>query len=214
MNKSRLPLFPLQVVLLPHAALPLHIYEERYKLLLRECIAKSGEFGIVLAREQGLAEIGCTATVTTVLKTYDDGKMDVLVEGRRRFRIRTLHTDLAPYAVGDIEYPPTVEEPTDPGLARETIALYNELVGIVYGGRIKQLDPDLAGSGISFVMAQKAGLDLEQRQLLLEMDSEQDRLSMLLGYLTTTLPRLKKMEEIERIIRSDGYVENHPRKEI
>jgi hypothetical protein len=62
-------------------------------------------------------------------------------------------------------------------------------------------------------MAQKAGLDLEQRQLLLEMDSEQDRLSMLLGYLTTTLPRLKKMEEIDRIIRSDGYIENHPRKE-
>jgi Lon protease-like protein len=213
MNGSRLPLFPLQVVLLPHAALPLHIYEERYKLLLRECIAKSGEFGIVLAREQGLAEVGCTAAVTRVLQTYDDGRMDVLVEGRQRFRIRAVHTELAAYVVAEIEYPATVDEATDTSIAREAIAMYNELVRIVYAGRIKQLDPDLAAPGISFVMAQKAGLDLEQRQRLLEMDLEEDRLSMLLGYLTTTLPRLKKMEEIDRIIRSDGYVENHPWKE-
>lgn len=213
MNEFRLPLFPLQVVLLPHAALPLHIYEERYKLLLRECITKSGEFGIVLAREQGFAEVGCTAAVTNVLHTYDDGRMDVLVEGRQRFRIRALHTELAPFVVGDIEYPAPVNEPANPTLARETIAMYNELVRIVYAGRIKQLDPDLAEPEISFVMAQKAGLDLEQRQQLLEMDTEQDRLGMLLVYLTRTLPRLKKMEEIDRIIRSDGYVENHPRKE-
>ena len=213
MNEFRLPLFPLQVVLLPHPALPLHIYEERYKLLLRECIAKSGEFGIVLARERGLATVGCTAAVTNVLHSYDDGRMDVLVEGRRRFRIRALHTEVAPYVVGDIEYAATVNEPSDPALARDTIAMYNELVRIVYAGRIKQLDPDFAEPGNSFVMAQKAGLDLEQRQQLLEMDTEQERLSMLLGYLTTTLPRLKKMEEIDRIIHSDGYVENHPRKE-
>jgi Lon protease-like protein len=206
MDLTQLPLFPLQVVLLPHAALPLHIFEERYKVLMHMCIRQSSEFGIVLAREQSLAVVGCVAGITQVMRTYDDGKMDILAEGRERFRIVKVRSDVAPYAVGEVEIFTDDEPVADPGLVEETITLYNQVVRIVYGGSVRELDPDAASAGISFVMAQKAGLELEQRQTLMELPSERRRLEMLRDYLQDVLPRLKKFEEIERIVRSDGYL--------
>ncbi len=206
MDLTQLPLFPLQVVLLPHAALPLHIFEERYKALIHLCIRQSSEFGIVLTREQSLAAVGCAAGITQVMRTYDDGKMDVLAEGRERFRIVKVHSDAAPYAVADVEFFTDDEPVDDPGLVEETITLYNQVVRIVYGGSMRELDPEAASAGISFVMAQKAGLELEQRQTLMELPSERRRLEMLRDYLQDVLPRLKKFEEIERIVRSDGYL--------
>lgn len=206
MNLMQLPLFPLQVVLLPHAALPLHIFEERYKLLTRRCIRESSEFGIVLAREQSFAAIGCAAGITSVLKTYDDGQMDILVEGRDRFRIVEVHAAGAPYVVAEVEFFTDDEPMADPALVEETVGLYNQVVRIVYGGQVRELDPGAVAPGVAFVMAQKAGLEVEQRQAILEHRSERLRLEMLRGYLTDVLPRLKKFEEVERIIRSDGYL--------
>jgi len=206
MNLTQLPLFPLQVVLLPHAALPLHIFEERYKVMIRRCIRESSEFGIVLVREQSFATVGCTAGITSVLKTHDDGQMDVLVEGRERFRVVEVHTTTAPYTIADVEIVTDDEPMADPVLVEETVGLYNQVVRIVYGGQVRELDPDAVAPGIAFVMAQKAGLDLEQRQAILEHRSERLRLEMLRGYLVDVLPRLKKFEEVERIVRSDGYL--------
>jgi Lon protease-like protein len=206
MNLTRLPLFPLQVVLLPHAALPLHIFEERYKALVRKCIRETSEFGIVLSREQSIAEVGCVAGITQVMRTYDDGRMDILAEGRDRFRIVKVHPAELSYDVGEIEMVVDEEPMADPGLVEETIDLYNQVVRIVYGGSVKEIDPEAGSAGISFVMAQKAGLELEQRQSLLEMRSERLRIEMIRNYLVDVLPRLKKFEEIERIVRSDGYL--------
>lgn len=206
MNLMQLPLFPLQVVLLPHAALPLHIFEERYKVMIQRCVRESSEFGIVLARDESFATVGCTAGITSVTKMYDDGRMDILVEGRDRFRILEVRTSTAPYAMADIE-PFTDDEPVaDPALVKETVGLYNQVVRIVFGGQVRELDADAVAPGVAFVMAQKAGLDLEQRQRILEHRSERMRLDMLRAYFIDTLPRLKKFEEVERIIRSDGYL--------
>ncbi len=206
MNLMQLPLFPLQAVLLPHAALPLHIFEERYKTLILRCIRESSEFGIVLSREQSFAMVGCAAGITSVMRTYDDGRMDILAEGRERFRVVEVRTTAAPYAIADADFF-TDDDPTaDPALVKETVELYNEVVRIVYGGQVKELDPDAAVRGIAFVMAQKAGLDLEQRQTILELRSERQRLEMLRDYLVVVVPRLRKFEEVERIVRSDGYL--------
>ncbi len=206
MDLTQLPLFPLQVVLLPHAALPLHIFEERYKVLIRQCIRESSEFGVVLSRDKLFATIGCAAGITAVLRTYDDGQMDILAEGRERFRIVEVRTAGTPYAVAEVEFFTDDEPMADPSLVAETVGLYNQLVQIVYGERVKQLDPDAVTPGIAFVMAQKAGLELEQRQSILELRSERQRLEMLREYLLDVLPRLKKFEEVERIVRSDGYL--------
>ncbi len=206
MNVEHLPLFPLQVVLFPHAALPLHIFEERYRALLRMCIKESVEFGIVMLKGDQLAEIGCSAAVTSVLQMYEDGRMDVLVEGRRRFRTLKVDDSQALYLIGNVEYLDERRELPDPDSFTDTVQKYNQLVGLVYGGKVKMLDPVVPLPDLSFVMAQKAGMDLDQRQHLLERETEDERLGLLNEYLTGVLPRLKKLEEVERIIRSDGYL--------
>src|SRR5206468_620193 len=82
-----LPLFPLETVLLPGTPLPLHIFEPRYKEMISECLADDSPFGVVRALESGIAEIGCTAEIISVTKKYEDGRLDLIAEGRRRFEI-------------------------------------------------------------------------------------------------------------------------------
>src|SRR6266849_1557487 len=93
MVSQLLSLFPLDIVLFPGAPLPLHIFEERYKEMIGECLEKKASFGVVRAKENALAEIGCTAEIDQVLKKYDDGRMDILSEGVRRFEIVELNHD-------------------------------------------------------------------------------------------------------------------------
>jgi Lon protease-like protein len=82
-----IPLFPLDVVLFPGTPLPLHIFEPRYKEMIAECRAQDRAFGVVRALEQGLADVGCTAEIVTVVKEYPDGRLDLVAEGRQRFEI-------------------------------------------------------------------------------------------------------------------------------
>src|ERR1700746_1688606 len=84
---SLLALFPLEVVLLPGTPLPLHIFEPRYKEMIGECLDQNRPFGVVRAKEGSIAEIGCTADIITVTKKYDDGRMDIVTQGRERFEV-------------------------------------------------------------------------------------------------------------------------------
>jgi Lon protease-like protein len=93
MSARLLPLFPLQVVVFPRTQLPLHIFEERYKRMVGDAIREQSEFGIVLAKEDGIVNAGCTVTVDKVLKTYADGRMDIITRGRRRFEVLSLDQD-------------------------------------------------------------------------------------------------------------------------
>ena len=89
MQDSLIPLFPLEVVLFPGQPLPLHIFEERYKVMIRECLAakEQREFGVVLAKPNGIAQVGCTAEVVELVRSYADGRMDIVSAGRRRFEV-------------------------------------------------------------------------------------------------------------------------------
>ena len=90
---SLLPLFPLEVVLFPGTPLPLHIFEPRYKAMIGECLAEHRTFGVVRALEQGLADVGCTAEIVTVVKEYPDGQMDIVTEGRQRFEVMRINQE-------------------------------------------------------------------------------------------------------------------------
>src|ERR1041385_5946949 len=103
MQEGMLPLFPLQVVLLPGAELPLHIFEDRYKEMIGEVIRDRVEFGVVLASEKGIVNTGCTATIDRVLRNYPDGRMDILARGRRRFEIMRLNDERS-YLRGTVEF--------------------------------------------------------------------------------------------------------------
>ena len=100
---SDIPLFPLNVVLMPGAPMPLHIFEERYKQMVEECLEDESEFGMVLSDEEGTREVGCTAKIVELVERYEDGRMLILVEGSRRFKLNSVMTN-KPYYTGEIEY--------------------------------------------------------------------------------------------------------------
>jgi Lon protease-like protein len=208
MPEELLPLFPLHVVLFPHSTLALHIFEERYKQLINECLNEGKEFGINLTRENDVAKVGCTAAVSMLLKRYDDGKMDILVHGGRRYALSRLVTSSALYSVGRVEYLQLMDELVDAQLAVETVHLHNQLVHIVYRDNAYELAYDAANPLLSFKVAQKAGLELAQRQALLELDSENERLELLHAYFTEVIPKLERFGEVERVIKGDGYIVN------
>ena len=103
MQQELLPLFPLPVVLFPRTPLPLHIFEERYKEMMRDVLESKAEFGVVLAGEKGIVNTGCTAIVERVLKNYPDGRMDLVAQGRRRFEIILLNDEKS-YLRGAVEF--------------------------------------------------------------------------------------------------------------
>src|SRR6201984_2660727 len=103
MRPTRIPLFPLDVVLLPGAALPLHIFEPRYKKMIGRCIVQKLEFGMIYATGQNVAAIGCTAEIVQKMKQYPDGRMDILTRGRAPFRLLQLLQDET-YHEGGVDY--------------------------------------------------------------------------------------------------------------
>ena len=206
MPETWLPLFPLKVVLFPRSALPLHIFEERYKVLINECIERGSSFGVTLDRDEGMAEVGCSATVSSVTRRFDDGRMDIVVGGDRRYRLLRHETGRAPYILGEVQYFDETEEDVNRELAAATVELFNALLVAAYKGSGTLIGFDRFEAGLSFRIAQKAGLDLRRRQELLEIPGENARLRMLNDYLTDLLPRLRRVEELQRITKNDGYI--------
>ncbi|MDP4219005.1 MAG: LON peptidase substrate-binding domain-containing protein [Bacteroidota bacterium] len=207
---TRIPLFPLGVVLFPTSQVPLHIFEERYKKLCEDSLRHHTAFGINYVEEDKLHSIGCTAQIADVIKRYPDGKLDVITEGIRRYEIVKFEQggdkELSYATVRWIE---DVTEERDKALADEAIALFNELCELAYKGTIDTLDPTIwraADKLPSFAIAQKSGLEADQRQALLSITSENERLSILRNFLSQLLPRVREIETINDLIRNDGYI--------
>lgn len=205
-DEERLPLFPLHVVLFPESLLPLHIFEERYKVLINRCVGTEEEFGVNFAMERNIAVVGCTAVVENVLRRYPDGQLDIVVRGERRYTLDRYEQANPPYLVGVVRFLESGADVIDPKLAGATVALYNELVETVYKGSVNRLNESLAVEGISYRMAQKSGLTLEQRQAILEMETENDRLAYLHSYFGEVIPELSRIEQIQHIVQNDGYL--------
>jgi Lon protease-like protein len=200
-------LFPLNIVLFPGSSYPLHIFESKYKVLVGEAVASGTEFGINLVEHGRMYQTGCLARVSGVRQVYDDGRMDIVVTGTSRYVVRAYGTDEKPYITADAEFFEDDEPIPDREMLQKTITLYNKLVEAVYGAAEELLDPGQWGQGgASFRIAQKAGLQLNIRQQLLEMRSETERLISLLKYLNEVLPKIKQVEAFQMITRNDGYV--------
>ena len=208
MSGVLLPLFPLNVVLFPDSILPLHIFEERYKQLINECLSGEKEFGINLVQENVVAKVGCTAQVASLLKRYEDGRMDIAVTGKRRYTLKELVESPSLYSVGRVEFLQGNDEVPDVKLAAEAVQLHNQLVEIVYRDASFQVEYEVGEGVLSFKLAQKAGMELALRQQLLDSNSENERLSILHAYFIEVVPKLERLEEVERVIRTDGYIVN------
>ncbi len=128
MATQLIPLFPLSVVLLPAMPLPLHIFEDRYKEMMADIIAENGEFGVVLAKDNGIVNIGCTAAVVSILRKYPDGRLDLLTAGQRRFQIESLDEEKS-YLRATVEYFDDEDlNEVPPELNKNASAAYRQLV--------------------------------------------------------------------------------------
>src|SRR5437588_10748356 len=121
------PLFPLGLVALPSELIPLHIFEQRYKTMMEECLRDDGEFGIVWLADDGLREIGCACEIAEVIERMEDGRMNLVARGTRPFRVLERQGHLA-YPAGVVEFLCDREEASDLDLIRAAHAAYAALV--------------------------------------------------------------------------------------
>ena len=196
------PLFPLGIVLLPEEVVPLHIFEERYKLMIGQCLEEDSEFGIVWLSDEGLRDIGCTATIAELLETMDDGRMNILVRGSSPFRLLKRVEDL-PYPAGDIELLDDDGTEPEPSALDETRERYAELVERLTDSRPagEQLE-ELGAYGIAATI----DFALDAKQSLLESRSENERLSLLADLIVAAMKRVDYVERAGERARSNGKI--------
>ncbi len=189
---SLLPIFPLELVLLPGVPLPLHIFEPRYKEMIAECLEQKKPFGVVRASSDGVADIGCTAEIMSVTKKYDDGRMDILTRGVERFEVIEVNEDRSfLQAEISVVQDEVEDEPAKPAADRVTqaVRLHAEIAKLA-GTELS--GPDEHAGNLSFLLAGSLPLDLDFKQSLLATLSEAKRLEAVVGYLEAILPGLRR----------------------
>ncbi|HEY6988839.1 MAG TPA: LON peptidase substrate-binding domain-containing protein [Bryobacteraceae bacterium] len=206
MATDLLPLFPLSLVLVPSMPLPLHIFEDRYKEMMADAISGHSEFGVVLAKEQGIANIGCTAIVEEVTRRYDDGRLDLLAMGQRRFRITSLDQEKT-YLRAEVQFfndDDASEVPPD--LRQKASSAYRQLASLEEG---VAKEPKFERARISFQLAQLIE-DLDKRQTVLALRSEIERLE----YLIQIVPGYVEQRERIAFARRVAPLNGHPKVEL
>ncbi len=191
---SLLPIFPLEMVLLPGVPLPLHIFEPRYQEMSAECLEQKKPFGVVRASSDGVADIGCTAEIMSVIKKYDDGRLDILTRGVQRFEVIEVNEDRsflqAEVAVVQDEdglHDKAARAPSE--LVAQAVRLHAEITKLA---GTEPSGPDEHAANLSFLLAGSLPLDLDFKQSLLSTLSEAKRLEAVVGYLEAVLPGLRR----------------------
>jgi Lon protease-like protein len=196
------PIFPLDVVLFPGSPLPLHIFESRYKEMISECLLKKIDFGVVRAEKEGVAQIGCTAEILAVTKTYDDGRMDIVARGQKRFELLEVNQD-RPFLQAEILFVPDDAENPQPDQIEQAVKLHAEILALA-GAR--QDLPETDEAPLSYHLAGSLPLDLDFKQSLLNMRSEAQRMQALAAYFETLLPNLRRAVVVRQRAGGNGHV--------
>ena len=196
------PLFPLAIVALPGEMIPLHIFEERYKTMMNECLRDEKEFGIVWLADDGLRELGCACAIERVLERMEDGRMNLLARGTRPIRVIERQSHLA-YPAGVIEFVEDREEAPDPDLLEGAREAYAELVR-----RVTDNDPDTAELEAMDAYGMAATVDFgpEAKQGLLDLRSENARLRLVTRLFQAAATRLDLVERAQERARSNGKI--------
>lgn len=212
---NSLPLFPLDLVLYPGERLTLHIFEERYKDLVAYCLEHEVPFGIVWTddgtADEEWAEVGTTVRIDEVLKKYEDGRLDIAVEGEERFRLAETHENFS-YFTADVSLLEDEETSVDLKLRERVITQHMRLLELA--GRTVRPDLYENVDRLSFVLAQNAALDPGQKQELLEFTTEGERIRYLIHHFESIIPQLEQQEGMRRRIRSNGHFKDFPPEEV
>ncbi len=203
LRPERIPLFQLNVVLLPGAPLPLHIFEPRYKDMVKECLEAKSEFGMLLSLPKGVARVGCTAEVLEVVKRYPDGRMDIITVGRAPFRVVELF-EQNPLLEGQVDYLEDRGAPGNPVVQRQLVELYEACHTLLFEDYPKNLEGTPVEE-LSYRIASTLPLDLLWKQQILELRSEEDRQERLVGYLREWAPHLQNKKVMRQRAGGNGH---------
>ncbi len=196
------PLFLLPTVALPGELIPLHVFEERYKTMVEECLEGEHQFGILWLSDDGLREVGCAVQVEKLLERLDDGRMNVLVRGTRPFRVLERQSHLA-YPAGVIEFVQDRSEDPDAGLLEGAHEAYAELVQRATDRTPEESElRDMS----AYAMAATVDFGLDAKQGLLDLRSENARLRLVTRLFRAAMKRLDLVERAEERARSNGKV--------
>lgn len=204
---STIALFPLNIVVFPGSAYPLHIFEPRYKTLISGCLETNSTFGIVLQTKDKISKVGSRVEITEVTRKYNDGKYDIVVRGVERYYILNsfLHPDQ--YLLARIE-------PYTDALNDMDLSLYLSIKSM-FLGILKKINVKLEQNFFdnlettaykSFKIAEKCGLRLEKQQELLTIKNENKRLYLLKDHLEHLDRYIDENKIMKEIVLGDGYI--------
>ena len=196
------PLFPLGLVALPSELIPLHIFEERYKTMMSECLRDESEFGILWLADDGLREIGCACEIAEVIERMEDGRMNLVARGTRPFRVLERQGHLA-YPAGVVEFLDDREDALDTDVAGAAHEAYADLVR-----RATDRDPSAEelSDMTAYAMAATVDFGLEAKQGLLDLRSENARLRLVTRLFRAAIKRLDFVDRAQERARSNGRV--------
>jgi len=220
MGEMEIPLFPLpNLVLFPNIIVPLHIFEERYKLMINECIDREQAFGLVLLRggaeqesEETIHRVGVSARIVEV-ERLDEGRLNILCEGESRFRVYRF-TQQTPFWKGLVQFFEDSEQHLTESIYEQVADLYrsvSELSARLSGSERPDLVLPESAADLSYVVSYVLDIDSEEKQKLLEMNSTAERLRMLIAHLTETLRKLEAQrayKEVVAKVRGNGDLGN------
>jgi Lon protease-like protein len=200
---SEIGLFPLELVLMPTEQVPLHIFEPRYKELIGECLSEGREFGLVLEDEEGRREVGTRAGVIEVLQVFDDGRMNVVVEGRDRFRVLEL-TEGRAFLTGEVVPLDDEDDPASEGDVDQALALFRRLAAAAESD--VEEPSEWSHDTLSFELAARIDFGVELRQELLELRSERSRLVRLAELMEHAIEAIEREREVRERAAGNGKV--------
>jgi Lon protease-like protein len=200
---DELGLFPLGIVLLPTEQLPLHIFEERYKELIAECLEQDGEFGVVYADDDGLRDLGTRARVVDVLTRFEDGRLNILVQGGDRFRLTEL-TDGRSFSTGRVTPIDDVDDPAEEAAVDEALRLFGLLREVT---EVEVDAPDRELPQLSFALAGKVELPPDDKLGLLSETSERLRMELVQELLATAVLTAQRVRRAAERASTNGRVD-------
>jgi len=200
-----LPYFPLSLVVYPQEKLNLHVFEPRYKQLIGECIRQDSTFGIPTFINKKMGQFGTEVQITKVEQTYEDGRLDISTQGIATFKVMTFNNPVPEklYSGGLVEMIENKEE-TNFLITEKLINQLEELYQLL---QIQLILPE-DQTKISFNIAHKVGLSVEQEYELLQISSEADRQAFISEHLENAIPTIREMERTKKIIRMNGHFKN------
>lgn len=199
--EAYIPLFPLNLVAFPGEALNLHVFEPRYKELMKDILAGDRRFGVP-AYVTNRIEYGTEVEVEQVVRVYPDGRMDIKTLGQRVFKAIEYHNPMEGklYAGGQVVFQPNTDD-RDLGMALELCRLAADFFQLIHAENAPILTEDIR----SFELGHKVGLSSDQQYALLQMPRESQRQQYLLGHLQQTIPLLQEVEQTKDRVRMNGH---------